>query len=222
MDDTTRQFEPVKATERDIPAAIRPPGSLQDIWKWTDASGENLLFTTLVAPFDDPEKDEFGEQGQTAEIYAFRFLRSDTGYQRIWMIHEKQKACPFDITCAFVKDAVTITDLDADRVAEVTLLYRLACRSDVSPAVLKLVMHEGETKYGFTGLSWVQGGPDEKFMVTEKDACLENLPGYRGTDAEMYQTFGRYETEKDFRGAPDEFLSHARGQWMRHVKESFE
>jgi hypothetical protein len=230
IDDTTRmdnppvadKFQPVRGTAADVPASIRLKGSVNDLWKWNDARGENIFITTVVAPYDDSRKNEYGEEGQTAELYAYQFVKNDTGYKQLWMLHETELSCPFDITCAFAKDAVTVTDLDADHQAEVTLLYKMACRSDVSPAVMKLLMREGEYAHSLKGLTWVQGGPGEKFTVTEKDACLETLPGYKGTDAETYQTFGRYESEKEFRGAPIEFLYHARQQWMLHVKESFE
>lgn len=230
MDDTARMdnppvadvFQPVKVTTADVPAELHLKGALQELWKWKDSEGENIFITTTVAPYDDREKNEFGEEGQTAELYAYHYVKKDTGYRQIWYMQESVKACPFDITCVFAKDAVTVTDLDADHIAEVTLLYKLACRSDVSPAMMKLRIHERESEQSLKGLTWVQGGPDEKFTVTEKDACLETLPGYKGTDAEIYQTFGRYETEKEFRGAPIEFLHHSRQQWMRHVKESFE
>ena len=49
--------------------------------------------------------------------------------------------------CEFIKNAAVVTDLDQDGIAETTVQYKLACRSDVSPALMKLVMHEGETKY---------------------------------------------------------------------------
>jgi hypothetical protein len=230
MDDTARMdqppatetFRPVKISTAEIPVQLKVKGTTQEAWKWTDARGENYFICSVVAPYDDPQKNEYGEEGQTAELYAYQFVKSDTGYRQLWILQETEKACPFDITCAFAKDAVTVTDLDADHLAEVTVLYKMACRSDVSPAVLKLLIHEGETLHALKGLTWVQAGPDEKFSVTEKDACLETLPGYKATEAEIYQTFGRYESEKEFRGAPIEFLYHARQQWMMHVKENFE
>ena len=116
---------------------------------------------------------------------------------------------------------MTITDLDADSIAETTVQYKLACSSDVSPALMKLVMHEGETKYALRGMMWY-GSPEEKFTVTEKDANLETLPGYKKTDEEYFKTWGRYETEKEFATAPPEFLKHAQQQWMKFAKESSE
>ncbi len=230
MDDTARmdqppiqgKFEPVRGTATDIPPVLHLKGAMQELWKWKDARGENLFITTVVAPYDDSQKNEYGEEGQTAELYAYQYVKTDTGYRQLWMLRETEKSCPFDITCAFAKDAVTVTDLDADHLAEVTILYKMACRSDVSPAVMKLIMHEGETKHSLKGLTWVQGGPEEKFMVTENDACLEKLTGYKGPETDLYKTFGRYESEKEFSGAPIEFINHARQRWMMFVKESFE
>jgi len=46
------------------------------------------------------------------------------------------------------------------------------------------------------------------------------LPGYEGTDEEFIKTFGRYQSEKDFSGAPPEFIAYACTRWIRFVKES--
>lgn len=230
MDDTARmdpppaqarKIEPVKGTAADVPGTIKVKGVIQEVWKWTDDLGENLLITSVVAPFDDKEKNEYGEEGQTAELHAFHYAKKEGDYRQLWMMNDKEKTCPFDITCDFIKDAVAVTDLDADGLAETTLMYRIACRSDVSPSTLKLVMHEGEKKYTLRGLTWYGMG-DAKFEVTESNANLEKLPGYKGTEDEFVKTFGRYESEKEFEGAPPEFLSHARNRWIRFVKESTE
>lgn len=230
MDDTARmdhppatavKIEPVKGTAADVPASMRLKGQVQEVWKWNDNLGENLLVLTKVEPYDDSQKNQYGEEGQTAELHAFHYARKEGDYQQVWMMNDAEKACPFDITCQYINNAVTITDLDADGLAETKLQYLLSCRSDVSPATMKLVMHEGTTKYALRGLTWYGMG-EAAFEVTEKNACLETLPGYKGTDDEYLKTFGRYESEKEFAGAPPEFLSHARYHWMRFVKESTE
>ncbi|MGQ0739321.1 MAG: M949_RS01915 family surface polysaccharide biosynthesis protein [Bacteroidota bacterium] len=230
MDDTARMDnppvqvqkpEPVKGTAADVPATIKVKGAIQEVWKWNDNMGENLLITSVVAPFDDKEKNEYGEEGQTAELHAFHYVKKDGDYRQVWMMSDKEKACPFDITCEFIRDAISITDLDADGIAETTIQYKIACRSDVSPAMMKLILHEGETKYALRGLMWY-GMEETKFEVKENNANLEKLPGYKGTDDEYFKTFGRYESEKDFSGAPPEFIAHVRTHWIRFVKESSE
>lgn len=215
------KIEPVKGTGADIPASIKVKGVVQEVWKWKDNLGDNLLILSQVAPFDDKTKNEYGEEGQTAELHAFHYAKKEGDYQQVWMMSDGEKACPFDITCSFIRDAVTITDLDADGMAETKVQYRIACRSDVSPSTMKLVMHEGESKYALRGLTWYGMG-EASFEVTALNANLEKLPGYKGTEDEIMKTFGRYESEKDFAAAPPEFLSHARSHWIRFVKESSE
>jgi hypothetical protein len=215
-------IEPVKGTTADIPSTIKVSGTIQEVWKWKDKMGDNLLITSSVAPFKDKNSNEYGEEGYTGELYAAHYTGVNGDYRSVWTIKEAEKSCPFDITCEFIKNSVSITDLDADSVAEITLQYKLACRSDVSPAFMKLVMYEEGNKYGLEGLMWLAAGPEDKFTVTENNANLENLPGYKGTEEEYLKTFGRYETEKEFAKAPDEFIRYARSRWMQFVKESFD
>jgi hypothetical protein len=98
----------------------------------------------------------------------------------------------------------------------------LACRSDVSPAYMKLIMHEDTMKYSLRGPMWINAGADDKFTVTENDMNLEKLPVKTDEYEQILQSFGRYESEKEFATAPAVFLQHARKQWMKYVKESFE
>lgn len=216
-----RMSEPLRVSAADIPPTIQLKGNLFEGWKWTDSRGENLLITTIVAPYDDKEKNEYDEEGQSAELHAVLYSRNNGDYRQVWSLSEKEKACPFDITCEFIKGSISITDLDTDGLAETTLLYRLACRSDVSPSVMKLVMYEVDKKYMLKGLSWY-GLEGVVFSINAHNANLEKLPGYKGTEGEYEKTFGRYETERDFDGAPAPIISFARNQWVKFVKESFD
>jgi hypothetical protein len=215
-------IKPVKIIADQIPASIEFKGKLHEAWQWTDNLGENILITSFVEPYDDKGKNEYGEEGQTAELHASHYVKKDGGYALLWNIDDGEKSCPFDITCKFIKDAITVTDLDKDGLAETTIQFRLACRSDVSPSEMVLIMHEGTFKYYLLGYSWIKSSEEDKFTVTEQDANLETLPGYKKTEAEYMKTFGRYESEKGFADAPHEFLLFARQQWMKFVKESFE
>ena len=218
-----QKIEPEKLDTASVPATIDFKGRVQEAWRWTDKMGDNLLLTTSIAPFNDKRVNEFGETGQTATLYAYHYVKTGTEpYKLLWGMEDSEMSCPFDITNEFIRDAITITDLDADLVAETKIQYKQACRSDVSPAVMKLVMHEGNIKFGLQGLMWLKAGDDDKFTVTEADANLEKLPGYKKEDNDYYKTFGRYESEKEFADVPVEFLSHARYHWMKFVKESFE
>jgi hypothetical protein len=235
MDDTARMehtavnpelavtIESVKITAAELPASIKFKGKLFEGWHWTDKMGENILILSYVAPYNDKQKNEYGEEARSAELHAFHFAKKDNSdYMQVWMLNDEEKSCSFDITCEFIKDAASVTDLNADGIAETTIQYKMSCRSDVSPSIMKVIMYEGEKKYSLRGFMWVKASDDEKFEVTEKDANLATLSGYKGTDEEYYKTFGRYESEKEFAGAPPQFLTYARQRWMKYVKESFE
>lgn len=216
-----KKVAPVKLTPVDVPASIIIKGKAQEVWKWEDANGENFLITSTVVPFKDKcDYPDFDEPCFTAELYAYQFRKAGDKYELVWKAEDAVKGCGFDNTCEFIKDAATVTDLDADYVAETKVQYKLACRSDVSPAYMKLIMHEGEAKYTLQGSMWLKASDDDKFIVTEQNANLEKLPKKTDEFEQIMQTWGRYETEKDFANTPAEFLSFAKHEWMKFVIET--
>jgi hypothetical protein len=94
-------------------------------------------------------------------------------------------------------NSLTITDLDGNGIAESTFLYKLGCRSDVSPDRLKLIMHEGKAKYALRGETLIPTGDPNK-----------KLGGQKAIDPA-------------FRRAPKVFLDHALLQWDALVEEKF-
>lgn len=215
-------INPEKMAVADIPAELKITGKAQEAWKWIDNSGENILVTSVVEPFDDTEKNEYDEEGQTAELHASLFVKKDNRYQDTWMLNDKEKACPFDITCDFIPNSTTITDLDKNGFAEIKVQYRLACRSDVSPAAMKLMMWENNKTYDLKGLTWVEAEENAKFDITPENVNLENTPKLKDEMAELIRTFGKYQSEKSFAAAPAEFLTYARNEWLKFVKEKFD
>lgn len=227
MDDTARMdnpptnttavsITPLKVTAADIPASIKIKGTVQEVWKWSDNLGENLLITSSVAPHDEKSKD--GEEGQSAEIHAFHYAKKDGDYTQVWMMNDAEKLCPVDITCDFIPASTTVTDMDKNGIAEIKVQYSIACRGDVSPATMKLIMYENGVKHALRGNMWIAYSPDLKFTVTENDVNLETAPKIKNED-ELLRTFGRYENEKEFASAPPEFLNYARSEWLKYVKE---
>ncbi len=225
MDDTARMDKPatavtiaaVKITAAEIPASIKVNGTVQEAWKWNDNLGENILITSYVAPHDDKSKN--GEEGQSAEVHAFHYAKKEGDYTQVWMMNDAEKNCPVDVTCNFIPGSTTVTDLDKDGIAETKLQYSVACRGDVSPATMKLMMYENGVKYTLRGSMWLAYSPDLKYTVTEKDVNLESSPKLKEESDEMLRSFGRYETEKEFATASPAFLPYARSEWLKYNKE---
>lgn len=198
-------------------------GKIQEAWQWDDRLGKNVLITSVLGPYTVKSK-ETGEETQTIELFAVHYIKTDTGYKALWRMNDLIKECELDHVAEFIKGSTTITDLDKDSIAETKVQYKLACRGDVSPSYMKLIMHEDTAKYALRGSMWLRGasGEDTVFRVTEKNVNLEKLPVLKDEMARYEQSLGRYETEKDFRNAPAAFLVYARKEWLRYVKERFD
>jgi hypothetical protein len=226
MQAQTNSFHTVKLTTAQLPKIIHFKGKLIEAYKWNDKTGENILITSLVKPYKEKKMDkEMEEFPYSAELFAYQFRKKDNNYKLLWKISDGEKKCPFDITTEFIKGSTIITDLNKDSIAETTIQYKLACRSDVSPAQMKLIMHQDTVKYALRGTMWIKYAmPDSNavFSITEKDVNLETLKGYKRKDDDYSKGYGRYETEKDFKNAPAGFLEFARKRWLKFAIEKFE
>jgi hypothetical protein len=200
-----------------VPKTIKFKGKMVEAWTWKDNLGENILILSVLGPYS---KDEYSN----IELFANHYNKKDTGYKQLWRLNDIVKECELDMVGEFIKGSTTITDLDKDGVAETIVQYRRACRGDISPCYMKLIMHEDTLKYALRGSMWADMHGDNKkpSPITEKDANLAKLPGYKGTDDEWEKELGRYENEKEFAKAPPEFITFARKQWLKFVKDGFD
>ena len=104
--------------------------------KWHDVSGENWLVLY--------ETGAYIEKGQTdasAKLSAVLYQKTDSGFVTKWKLKDNITNCGLDITCTFYDDHLSITDLDSNGIAEITMVYALSCKSDVSPNEKKLIGH---------------------------------------------------------------------------------
>jgi hypothetical protein len=199
----------------ELPSYAKLDGTKKSAWTWTDKNGTNYLLFSETGIVSN-------EDHSSAKIMVGHWSESKGDHQLLQRSEAEVDSCEFDVTLAFIKESISVTDLDKDGTAEVSFMYRKACRSDVSPAELVFIMNEGKDRYVLGGLSWIQSSQDDSLTVTEDNANLETLPGYDKTGDEYMKTFGRYESEITFIESPPEFLPYARKQWIKFVKENFE
>ena len=90
--------------------------------------------------------------------------------------------------------SISITDLDKNGIAESIFIYRMSCKGDVSADDMKLLMHEGETKYALRGTMnlFVNGENTQK---------------------------GEMKVDDSFDKAPKVFLDYAKIQWTKYQTE---
>ena len=203
----------------DLPSSITIQGIATEAWKWNDSLGENILVLSHVPPYDDKRANSYGELGQTASLHAAHYNKKLDNYIIAGQLNDEERACPFDITCSFIPGSTTITDLNKNDYAEIKVQYSMACRSDVSPAIMKLVITENGKHFGLMGSMWIAYSPEIKFDVDESNVNLSLTTKLKDESAEMLRTLGRYQSEREFEKAPPEFLPFARTEWLKYVKE---
>lgn len=125
-------------------------GSMIDGLHWKDADGENVvLFSSSPVQIS---KDGV----QSGYLYVYCFLQTADGWKRKWLVQDKIEDCSVDATCEFLPGSFTITDMDKNNIGELTFLYKLSCKGDVSPDDKKLIMYEGVNKYVIRGTTFLQ------------------------------------------------------------------
>ncbi|RTQ53598.1 hypothetical protein EJV47_02345 [Hymenobacter gummosus] len=200
-----------------LPPLDKPPGQLLQARRWRDANGENVLVVYRTKPVVKDLADTDME-GRTVELFARQYVRAAGGqYQELWRLQDAVRNCPFDLDLGPLPGATRVTDLDHDGQTETTLVYKLSCRSDVSPADLKLILREGKAKYALRGYTVVQYDSVPLTQRVPANACCLDTIGQAELEEHYELAAGRYENENDFRGAPRAFLGFARAHWRRYV-----
>jgi len=124
-------------------------GNLVDGAAWTDAGGE---FTVLLGQTENKRVNST----QNQFIYAYCYKKEGGSWKQQWVVQDKIENCEVDATCEFFPGSLTVTDNDKNNVGEVTFLYSLSCRGDVSPDDKKLIMYEGSNKYAIRGSTVIE------------------------------------------------------------------
>lgn len=143
-----------------LPEEVSVKGKIVRGESWKDLLGENLLILTQTdeartpKPTDPDSKDDY--------LYGYHFVKKEGKFVQIWMIQDFVKDCSFDIYCEYILPSVAVVDMNKNGIAETSFMYKVVCRSDVSPAGLKLIMHEGTKKYAIRGTTLYTGIGGEK------------------------------------------------------------
>jgi hypothetical protein len=189
------EVEMLTFDKSDLPSEIKYSGNIVTGKRWTDKNGENILILTKTKIKDKKAKQpDFDEYLRECELFGYHYVSTGGSFSLLWKINDLVKDCPFDLTLDFIPGSLSITDLNDNGIAESTFLYKMACRGDVSPSELKLMMHENDNKYALRG------------------NMLIKIEGTQG---------GNYKVDKSFETAPEGFLDYAKTQWKEFNLETF-
>lgn len=197
-------------TENEIPDDIELKGELLSAKSWEDANGQNIIVVTLLGP--EYSLDDNEEVLSNAEIFAAQYLKETDQYKQIWDIYDVSEDCRFDFWMGLVNEPF-ITDLNRDGTTESTLIYRMACRSDISPSDMKVVMmHPGDKKMILRGRTALEG----RRYAIEQDSFEPNLDRIGVNElGHSLHSYGRYKQEGFYESSV--FYEFARSKWLEFV-----
>jgi hypothetical protein len=172
---------------REVPAGLEYRGSIEGARRWTDRTGDNVL---LLTSFDETRSDD--PSVHSREIRAYHYVRRGAGYALLWQIQDFVRECDLDIILEYAPGSLQVTDVDADGIAETSFVYQLGCMGGVDPAGLKLILHEGATKYAIRGFTDLRDlGPTYPAPEMRPDAALQRVPLLRAHAVRQWQRFVR-------------------------------
>lgn len=190
------EVEMLVFNKSNLPPGIKYDGNVVTGKRWNDKNGENILILTKTNLKEKKvRKSGYEETDLECELYGYHYVSSGDSYSLLWKIQDFVKECWFDLTLDFIPGSLSITDLNENGIAESTFLYKMSCRSDVSPSELKLMMHENDVKYALRG------------------EMLIKMEGFTAG--------GNYKVDKSFDSAPAGFLDYAKSQWKEYRLETF-
>ena len=174
-----------------LPKGIRYQGKPVQAIQYQDNTGTFLALTTATGEQAQKGDDEFRQ----AHLYSYLYqLRGNGQTSLVWQLHDLVSDCNLDIVAEFVPGSFSITDLNKNGMAEIWVAYRIACNGDISPSELKVVMHEGTTKFAKRGIGKIKIGKE-------------------------IQPDGGEILSDEFKQAPISFMQYASKLWSKYLLE---
>lgn len=179
--------------KNDLPSDVKFEGNIIGGKRWSDKNGENIIILTTTKLHSSGKKGYDDESERGKELYAYQYVKKSEEWSQLWKVNDFINSCPVDVTLEFIEGSLKVTDINKNGIGETTFLYKMACRGDVSPCDLKLIMHEGEAKYALRG--------QMRLFV----------------DGKWYG--GDYKIDKSFDDAPSGYLEYAKEMWSKFKTE---
>ncbi|WP_370662667.1 M949_RS01915 family surface polysaccharide biosynthesis protein [Massilia frigida] len=127
-------------------------GTLVKAKRIVDRAGEHLLVVTLRS---GPSTAANATPGavERFELYAVLYTHKDKdkAWTQTWIIQDHVDCPGLDSGAEFFPEYITVTDLDKNSLAEVTVPYKMSCGGGVDASELKIILRQGEQKLALRG-----------------------------------------------------------------------
>jgi hypothetical protein len=130
-------------------AGFQPPAGLVEARQVQDVDGRHIL---VLSRSEGPSREmPDPERNERFELLATYYGETPSGWKQSWTIKDGVDCPGLDGEAQFLRKGVTVTDLDRNGIAEVTVAYSTFCGGGVDPSVLKVILRQGETKLALRG-----------------------------------------------------------------------
>lgn len=117
-----------------------------------DMAGEHALLLTRLT---GPSSVQPGTRNEQTQLRVAYFTRVGNAWKQDWTINDGVDCPGLDHAAQFFSSQVTVTDLDGNGMAEVTVPYKLFCGGGIDAAVLKIIMRQGDQKFAMRGTTLI-------------------------------------------------------------------
>lgn len=186
-----------KIDSTQVPKTFRYKGNFKDGFRWKDKTGEYTVITSETGIYRNENFPHEEDDSRDAEVFAQCYSLENN--QLVWKVNDFIKDCIVDIEAEFKKNTLSVTDLDKNGIAEVWIMYKMACKGDVSPSNLKIIMYEGKQKFAMRGETKIRSGMEN-----------HGKPIFEG---------GSYTFDKAFQQGPETFRDYAVKLWTKHMED---
>ena len=140
---------------------IRWSGDLVMARRVHDKDGAHVLVLNRKAG-PSPAKPKSGRV-EHIELDVAYYSQQSGAWKADWTLHDFVECPGLDSAADFFPSSVSVTDLNGDGKAEVTIPYKLSCGGGVDSYMVKVILREGPNKLAIRGESLVKLPGQEPF-----------------------------------------------------------
>lgn len=127
---------------------IQSSGTLVEARQVQDVKGRHVLVLTRTV---GPSREQPAAREGRIDLRVTYYDEQPSGWQEAWAIKDFVDCPDLDMMGRFLTKGLSVTDLDRNGVAEVTVPYMTFCGGGVDPGVLKIILRQGGTKLALRG-----------------------------------------------------------------------
>ncbi len=174
-------------------AKIQQDGDFQSGLRFTDKAGEHVV--VLTAKDVSSHKGADRNRIDSHQVYAASYRLDKDTWKREWIIRDGVECPELDSEAVFLLEGLTVTDLNQDQVAEVTVPYRKFCGGGVDSKEMKVIMRTGEQKFALRGQSMLVIPGQETVGGEHKADAVLVQPRYKAFREHLEKIWQRVATE---------------------------